>query len=132
MPRASVWLIRTALAYLGTGFAIGALILFQKGVPYAGPVWQLLPLHNEFMLIGWTTQFAMGVAFWILSRFLHGAPITAIPYFAWDNRPAESPAQDWLRVWLKQEDWFQLRQPLDERDRQGWEHLLYRPLGPNL
>jgi hypothetical protein len=69
----SVWFIRTALLYLGAGFTIGALILLQKGIPYSGVVWLLLPVHLEFLLIGWTTQFAMGVAFWILPRFRHGA-----------------------------------------------------------
>jgi len=73
MPRPSVWLIRTALLYLGAGFTIGALILLQKCLPYWAAVWQLLPLHIEVLLIGWTTQFAMGVAYWILPRFLHGA-----------------------------------------------------------
>jgi heme/copper-type cytochrome/quinol oxidase subunit 1 len=73
MPRPSVWFIRTALCYLGAGFTLGALILFQKGIPYSDSVWRLLPMHIEFLLIGWTTQFAMGVAFWILPRFLHGA-----------------------------------------------------------
>jgi hypothetical protein len=73
MPRPSVWLIRTALLYLGAGFTLGALILFQKGVPYDGAVWGLLPMHIEFLLIGWTMQLAMGMGFWILPRFLHGA-----------------------------------------------------------
>jgi hypothetical protein len=73
VPRLSVWFVRTALIYLGVGFTLGALILFQKGVPYLGAVWQLLPMHYEFLLIGWTLQLAMGVAFWILPRYLHGA-----------------------------------------------------------
>jgi hypothetical protein len=74
VPRLSVWFIRTALLYLGLGFTLGALILFQKGLPYAGSVWRLLPLHIEFLLIGWTLQLAMGVGFWILPRFIRGAP----------------------------------------------------------
>jgi hypothetical protein len=74
VPRLSVWIIRTALLYLGVGFTLGAMILFQKGVPYAGSVWRLLPVHVEFLLIGWTLQLAMGVAFWILPRFILGAP----------------------------------------------------------
>lgn len=74
MPRLSSWIIRTALAYLGVGFTLGALILWQKGLPYAGGVWRLLPMHVEFLLVGWTMQLAMGVAFWILPRFIHGAP----------------------------------------------------------
>jgi hypothetical protein len=73
MPRLSVWFIRTALLYLGVGFTLGALILFQKGVPYSGAVWQLLPMHIEFVLVGWTIQLALGVGFWILPRARHGA-----------------------------------------------------------
>lgn len=73
MPRLSVCFIRTGLLYLGVGFTLGALILFQKGVPYAGAVWQLLPMHIEFLLIGWTLQLAMGVGFWILPRYFRGA-----------------------------------------------------------
>jgi hypothetical protein len=73
VPRLSVWFVRTALLYLGVGFTLGALILFQKGVPYLGAVWLLLPMHYEFLLIGWTLQLAMGVAFWILPRYLYGA-----------------------------------------------------------
>ena len=73
MPRLTVWFVRTALLYLGVGFTLGALILFQKGVPYLGAVWQWLPMHYEFLLIGWTLQLAMGVAFWILPRYLYGA-----------------------------------------------------------
>ncbi len=74
MPRLSQWVIRTALVYLGAGFTLGALILWQKGLPYAGGVWRLLPMHVEFLLAGWTMQLAMGVGFWILPRFLRGRP----------------------------------------------------------
>lgn len=31
--------------------------------------WRLLPLHIEFLLMGWTAQLVMGVAFWIMPRF---------------------------------------------------------------
>ncbi len=57
-----------------------------------------------------------------------GTPLSAVPYFVWDNRPAPNPEQDWLLVWLKQEDWYHCRLPLDENDRQAWEHKLYLPL----
>jgi len=69
VPRLSVWLVRTALAHLGAGFTLGALLLFHKGVPLAGALWRLLPLHIELMLVGWTVQLALGVAFWILPRW---------------------------------------------------------------
>lgn len=72
MPRLSVWLIRTALLYLAAGFTAGALLLFHKGVALTPAMWRLMPLHVEFVLIGWTVQLAMGVAFWILPRRVRG------------------------------------------------------------
>lgn len=68
MPRLSVWTIRASLLYLGAGFTLGGLMLFNKGVPLASSLWKLLPVHVEFVLLGWTMQLAMGVAFWILPR----------------------------------------------------------------
>lgn len=69
MPRLSVWFVRASLLYLLTGFLIGAMLLAQKGIPYLPAVWSLFPLHMEFLLIGWSAQLAMGVAFWIVPRF---------------------------------------------------------------
>ncbi len=69
MIRLSVWPVRTALMYLAAGFLIGALMLTQKGVPIDGALLRLLPLHIEFVLVGWTLQLGMGIAFWILPRF---------------------------------------------------------------
>jgi hypothetical protein len=65
----SVWVIRTALVYLAGGFTLGALLLFHKGLPIAGALWRLLPLHVELLLLGWTVQLALGVAYWILPRW---------------------------------------------------------------
>jgi len=72
MPALSVWFVRASLLDLLAGFLIGALILAQKGIPYASQVWSLFPIHMEFLLIGWFAQLAMGVAFWIVPRFSSG------------------------------------------------------------
>ncbi|MCC6802964.1 MAG: hypothetical protein IT319_08770 [Anaerolineae bacterium] len=69
MPRLTVWMVRTALVELGIGFTFGMLMLFNKGVPFDPLVWLLMPAHIELVLLGWTMQLAMGVAFWILPRF---------------------------------------------------------------
>jgi hypothetical protein len=69
MPRLSVWMIRTALLYLGAGFSFGALALWNKGVPISGDLWRLVGAHLDILFIGWTAQLAMGTAFWILPRF---------------------------------------------------------------
>lgn len=73
MPRLSAWTLRAALVYLLAGFTFGALLLAHKGVPYAGQLWRLLPAHVEFLLIGWTVQLILGVAYWILPRLPGGS-----------------------------------------------------------
>lgn len=74
MPRLSRWLVRTSLFYLGVGVTLGALLLANKGLPFAPLVWAFLPAHIEFMLFGWMSQFALGIAFWILPRLNGPAP----------------------------------------------------------
>ena len=69
MPRLSVWFVRAALVYLALGLTFGMLLLWNKGIPLDPQVWRLLPVHIEFLLIGWTVQLALGVAFWILPRW---------------------------------------------------------------
>ena len=67
MPRLSVWMVRTALAHLIAGFAIGALLLAGRAAP---PVPELLaqlrPLHVELLVLGWIVNLGFGVGYWIL------------------------------------------------------------------
>ncbi len=73
MPRLSVWYLRAALLHLATGFTFGALLLWNKALPFGAQagalIWRLLPAHMELLLVGWTVQLALGVAFWILPRW---------------------------------------------------------------
>ena len=73
MPRLSIWMIRTALLHFVVGFALGALLLAQRGMPLSPMIPRLRPAHIELLLLGWTVQLATGVAFWILPRFRSGA-----------------------------------------------------------
>jgi heme/copper-type cytochrome/quinol oxidase subunit 1 len=73
MPRLTAIITRSALLYLGAGFTLGALLLANKGLALGEWVWRLLPAHAEFLLIGWTVQFVLGVAFWILPRLGGGS-----------------------------------------------------------
>lgn len=74
MPRLSVLFIRLSFLHLASGLTIGGLILADKGFPFLPWLWNLLPAHMEFLLLGWMAQLAMGVAFWILPRFKSGLP----------------------------------------------------------
>jgi heme/copper-type cytochrome/quinol oxidase subunit 1 len=65
-------MIRLSIYYLVQGFTLGALMLINKGLPIIPWAWQLLSLHIESVLFGWTMQFVMGMAYWILPRFARG------------------------------------------------------------
>jgi len=68
MPRLTVWMVRTALLYLGSGIAVGAVLLAAPGLSLRLEARPLRPLHIEFLLLGWTGNLVLGVAFWILPR----------------------------------------------------------------
>jgi hypothetical protein len=68
MPRLSTWILRTALIYLGLGFTFGAYMLANKGLNFDPGAWRLLLPHIELLLVGWTMQLILGVAFWIMPR----------------------------------------------------------------
>ena len=62
-------MVRTGLVHLLVGFALGAVMLAQKGLLLDGAGFLLLrPLHAELLTLGWTVNLGMGVAFWILPR----------------------------------------------------------------
>ncbi|PKN90993.1 MAG: hypothetical protein CVU44_21275 [Chloroflexi bacterium HGW-Chloroflexi-6] len=82
MPQLSRLFIRASLIYLFLGFTFGALILANKGIPFAPWLWALIPAHIEFVIIGWLTQLALGVAFWILPRFASSSP-RGDEYWSW-------------------------------------------------
>lgn len=69
MPFLSVVLVRTALVWLAVGVTAGALLLAAKGMALPPSVARLFHLHTEALLLGWTVQLAMGVAWWILPRY---------------------------------------------------------------
>lgn len=69
MPRLSACFIRASMFYLLIGFALGALMLAQDGISYYPAIMTVLPIHIEFLLVGWLVQLAMGIAFWIFPRF---------------------------------------------------------------
>ena len=68
MPKLSVYIIRAALLQLGVGFTLGAMLLWNKGMPFNPQVWRLLGAHVELLIFGWMAQLAMGVAFFALPR----------------------------------------------------------------
>jgi DUF1680 family protein len=102
----------------------GPLVYCLEGVdnstqPVLAPVPQLQPEWQPALLGGMMA---------LRGHAADGSGFQAIPYFAWDNRPAAESAQDWMAIWLKQDGNHALRHTLDGEDRAGWEHALYRAL----
>ncbi len=69
MPRLSVWAVRLSLLYMLAGFSMGAVMLANKGVPFAPWAWKLLPGHIDMLLLGFVIQLAIGMGYWILPRY---------------------------------------------------------------
>ncbi|MDZ7805562.1 MAG: hypothetical protein U5K71_00430 [Gracilimonas sp.] len=45
-------------------------MLINKAIFISPVFWFLIPAHIEIMIFGWIIQFTLGVAYWILPRFL--------------------------------------------------------------
>jgi DUF1680 family protein len=106
----------------------GPVVYCLEGVDNPGHPDPLLPAKTQFQASYQPDLFGGVVA--IIAADVDGSQVFAVPYYTWDNRPAAAAEQDWLLVWLRQQDWFSARQPLDVGDRQAWEHILYQPLQP--
>ena len=104
----------------------GPVVYCLEGVDNPTTHEPILPAHAKFQA-EYRKDFLGGVVT-ITTEDVAGNRITAIPYFAWDNRPVANTEQDWLVVWLRQEEWFSLRQLLDGNNRREWEHRLYQPI----
>jgi heme/copper-type cytochrome/quinol oxidase subunit 1 len=74
--------VRTALGFLAVGMTVGAAVLAASGIGHAPWRARLVPVHAEFLLVGWTVQLVMGVAYWILPRNVAGAE-RGRPIVAW-------------------------------------------------
>lgn len=70
MPLISRLMIKLSLMYLLFGVSLGALMLINKAWFISPILWFVLPIHIEFLIFGWIIQFTLGVAYWILPRFL--------------------------------------------------------------
>ncbi len=71
MPTLSVITIRIALLHLLMGWTLGALLLIHKsGVLTFDTYLALRQAHFHLLFFGWTVQLCLGVAFWILPKFV--------------------------------------------------------------
>jgi len=65
MPITSRVFVKASLVYLGLGAVLGALLLINRWIPLGATVASLRVVHVEFLVMGWVTQFIVGVAWWL-------------------------------------------------------------------
>lgn len=68
MPGPARWAVRLSLLWLLAGSLVGAWLLAAGAGWMAAPGGRWLLAHADWMRFGWMTQFALGVACWILPR----------------------------------------------------------------
>lgn len=68
MPTLSRWCVRTALAYLVAGMAMGSwMLIVQARRGYGpGPPWPVL--HAHLLLVGFLLLLVFGIAFWMFPK----------------------------------------------------------------
>jgi hypothetical protein len=72
MPKLSQIAIRLALVHFLVGWTLGALLLLHKsGLAVFEHFAAMLRWHAHVLLFGWTVQLCIGVAYWIVPKFLH-------------------------------------------------------------
>ncbi len=76
MPRLTRLAVRLALSNLLAGASLGGALLLDEALGPGSPgwLWRWRPLHVELMLVGWIALLAVGVAHWILPRYVDGRP----------------------------------------------------------
>lgn len=82
MPALSRWCVRTALAYLVVGMAVGAWMLIGRARDGSAPPPPWPTLHAHILLVGFLLLVVMGVAFWMFPRVKGRRPGTAAGWTA--------------------------------------------------
>lgn len=71
MPRVCLFMIRTALFWLLSGYTIGGLLMLNKALNFYEPLWSLRASHIFMLMVGWLVQLSAGVMVWMMPRLLN-------------------------------------------------------------
>ena len=80
MPRVVRWYLRTALVYFLLALLVGAAIALDGALPFLPA--SLTPVYFHLLLVGWVTQFILGVAIWMLPKYSTEQP-RGVEAFSW-------------------------------------------------
>jgi hypothetical protein len=65
MPITSRASVKASIIYLALGAVLGVILLINRWIPLGSAVSALRASHIQFLVVGWLTQFIIGVAWWL-------------------------------------------------------------------
>ncbi len=86
MPPIARTFVKAAFVYFVIAFLLGALIMLDGWLAFSRWLRVIYTSQLHLLLVGWITQLAIGVAYWIFPRFLKEQ----------DSRPRGSDALAWF------------------------------------
>ena len=70
MPPIARTFVKASFAYFLAAFLLGALMMLDRWLDFSRWLGALYASQLHLLLVGWITQLAVGVAYWIFPRFL--------------------------------------------------------------
>ena len=70
MPPIARTFVKASFAYFLAAFLLGALMMLDRWLGFSRWLGALYTSQLHLLLVGWITQLAVGVAYWIFPRFL--------------------------------------------------------------
>ena len=86
MPPIARTFVKAAFLYFLAAFLLGALMMLDRWLGFSRWLSALTMSQLHLLVVGWITQLAIGVAYWIFPRFLKEQ----------DSRPRGSDALAWF------------------------------------
>ena len=86
MPPIARTFVKAAFLYFLAAFLLGALMMLDRWLDFSRWLSALTMSQLHLLVVGWITQLAIGVAYWIFPRFLKEQ----------DSRPRGSDALAWF------------------------------------
>jgi hypothetical protein len=69
MPPLARTFVKAAFVYFVAAFVLGALMVLDQWLSFSRCLQATYYSHLHLLVVGWITQLAIGVAYWILPRF---------------------------------------------------------------
>ena len=83
MPPIARAFVKTAFLYLITAFVLGALMLLDRWLTFSRWLRVLYLSQLHLLVVGWMTQLALGIAYWMFPRYLRSPRPRGSDRLAW-------------------------------------------------